>query len=276
MPVVTIVGSITGILIALDQITAAARLRRRAAFWREMATQSHALPRDVEVFHSLQRQATARVIALQLKPARNILWSAMNLVVIITTTVGLGVMIGQVPPSELSWETAWRAATDEMGIPFFLVLPSLIGISTVSFIDLSLNRSRISRDYLNGKDITVQKFRQEDRSPTDKLGWAGTLQILAFSVGLTLWPAGVGGMIGSGMHDTPSWAILFAVVGAPLAFMTGGALIMKTREHSVPELLHPRPLARRLRRPRPVLSLGTSRKVTSGRTKRRPITRNPS
>ncbi|QSZ47915.1 hypothetical protein [Arthrobacter sp. D5-1] len=268
VPVVTIVGSLLGILIALDQITAASRLRRRAVFWREMASQSNALPRDVAVFQSLQREATARVIALQLLPARRIIWPAITLVFAISASAMLGFMVGQIPPNELTWDKAWQKPTDETGIPFYLVMPSVIGLSIVSFINMSLSRGRIIKDHLNGKNLRTVFIDDAYRTPVDSLGWAGFLQVSIFSLGLAAVPAGIGGIAAAGIQtplSPPLWAVLFAIAGPPILLLTSASLISKARGMSELEWQHPRPLAPRLGRSRSSKAAGTSERVHTRR-----------
>ncbi len=94
VPLVSVVGTSTAVLIAVDQITAGSRLRRQAIFWRDMAAQEHALSRDSDVSHSLQREALGKLVALSALPAKWLLVPALLVFSAVAAAVMLGVRIG--------------------------------------------------------------------------------------------------------------------------------------------------------------------------------------
>ncbi|MDQ0104473.1 hypothetical protein J2T10_004148 [Paenarthrobacter nicotinovorans] len=247
MPIVTIIGSMLGILIALDQVTAAARLRRQVVFWRDMASLKHSPGQDAAVFHSLQREATAKVIALQFLPARRLLPSGLLILLSAVTSAAAGFTIGQVPEAELSWTKALQKLTEETGFPFALFIPFAVGIALNRGIDLILLRSRIAADYLDHKELRVSAADLAGlglHSPIKTLGLPAFFHLIGVSCGLTLLPAALAGLAGANALTPgaiPAWALL--VFGVATVFLTwfGPMLIATVRRRIAVEWHHPRP-----------------------------------
>lgn len=253
VPLVTVIASLLGILVALDQITAGSRLRRQAAFWREMA-QNPALPHDAAVFHSLERETSARAIALQAQPARKLLLSALVVTTSVVLAYSFGFTIGQIPAAEPTWaEVREKAGEQGTDIVLWLLLPVFIAVGIIGFLNVILLRSQIERAYLDGRSVEVIRIHRDDRLPIDALGWPGFLQLLALSVGLACMSAAVGGTEGarSQAPTTPPvlWILLFLLVGSVLLMWAGLLLFSRVRDATAREWKHPRPLPRQPRRP---------------------------
>lgn len=264
VPLVAVIASLLGILVALDQITAGSRLRRQAAFWREMA-QNPALPHDAAVFHSLERETIARVIALQAQPARILLLSALVVTTAVVLAYSFGFTIGQIPPAETSWAEV-REKVGEQGadVFFWLLLPIFIVVGIIGFLNVILLRSQIERAYLDGRSVEVIRIHRDDRLPIDALGWTGFFQLVALSVGLACMSAAVGGTEGarSQAPTTPPalWILLFLLAGSVLIMWAGLLLVSRVRHATAREWQHPRPLPRQPRRPERSIPAGSSQR----------------
>lgn len=254
VPLVAVIGSLFGILVALDQITAAARLRRQATFWREMASKP-TVQHDAEVLHSLEREATARVIALHALPSIRFLIPVLTTVVAGATAFVIGFIVGQIPSAELSWDKAVEK-TSEQGL-HVLVLPLMavtVGYGTMLFVNVILHRSQIAKTYLDANKVTKTKNRRDDRTPIDALGWKGVLELLAFALGATCiaTAAGVAAGFRTQTAATPldPWFLILVAAGVPLLFV-GLDLFVRVQYAATREWRHPRQLPAQHRRPRP-------------------------
>jgi hypothetical protein len=102
VPLLATAASAVGILVALDQITAVARLRRQVSFWNDLRM-NNPLPSDAEAFQSLERAATAKIIAFQALPARKLLFPAFAFIAGISTAWQVGYEVGRIPTADFSW-----------------------------------------------------------------------------------------------------------------------------------------------------------------------------
>ena len=234
-----------------------------------MAVPDFVPPQDVAVFHSLQREATAKVIALQALPARRLLPAALVILLSIALSASFGFAIGQIPHSELSWEKVLAKSMEETGMPFIVVLPPAIALSLIGIVNLVLRRAQIATSYLEGKILKVSKTNLADpRSPVDALGKAGFAQLNAVTFGLTLLPAGVGGLAGANVQTTdsmPWWTLLLFLVGLSLLTWAGPLLVMRVRGFTATEWRHPQPLPPIVDAPKQVAKRGFVLKRLCGR-----------
>lgn len=106
VPILAAAASAVGILVALDQITALARLRRQVLFWNGLRM-NKPRPSDAEAIQSLERAATAKIIAFQALPAWRLLFPAFAFLAGISTAWAvrircwadprLRILLGQIP-----------------------------------------------------------------------------------------------------------------------------------------------------------------------------------
>ncbi|SEQ03851.1 hypothetical protein [Arthrobacter sp. OV608] len=246
VPVVAVIGSLVGILVALDQITAGSRLRRQAIFWREMS-QNVEVSHDAAVFQSLEREASAKLIALQALPARKLLLPAFMVTSAIAFAFSIGMALGHIPAADWNWTRAIEK-TSEQGADmiFWPLIPFLIGKGILDFLNLLLERSQIATAYLDGRTVDVKRFRIDDRSPMDAFGWAGLFQLLAVSLGLASTATAIGASTG-GMSPN-SWTSWLLLGGAALLFWPALMLFANVQHVTTREWRHPRPLPRQHRR----------------------------
>ncbi|MCD4850765.1 hypothetical protein ACX800_22880 [Paenarthrobacter nitroguajacolicus] len=243
VPLVSVVGTSTAVLIAVDQITAGSRLRRQAIFWRDMAAQEHALSRDSDVSHSLQREALGKLVALSALPAKWLLVPALLVFSAVAAAVMLGVRIGEIPPAELTWTKLLEKEEQDPGTLVLIVLPSVASLGTAAFLNPLLLRKKVARAYLDGDPLELDSINA-GRSLKDNLGGLGLVLIFAFGFGLTGMAAAIGGFAGAGPNPASisEWVVLVLFLGAALASTSGLALYAKVQDYAKEEWHHPRAL----------------------------------
>lgn len=269
VPLVGATGTLLGIVIALDQITAGSRLRRQAIFWRDMAAQEHALTRDADVSHSLQREALGKLVALHALPAKWLLVPALLVISAVAAAVVLGAGVGEIPSAELTWARLLSEEQDP-GIFFLLVVPQVAALGTAALLNPLLLRSRVARAYLEGEVLELDSINN-DRSLKDNIGGLGLLQVFAFGLGLTSVAAAVGYFAGSGSDPSrmKDWIIGLLLLGVVLTSVTGFALYGKVQDYTSEEWQHPRPLSFQPRSPLSRRSPLASKESRSGPSPRR-------
>lgn len=243
VPIVSVVGTLLGILIALDQITAGSRLRRQAIFWRDMAAQEHALPRESDVSHSLQREALGKLVALNALPPKWLLVPALLVFSAVAAAVALGARIGEIPPAELTWTKLLEKEEQDPGTLLLIVLPSVASLGTAAFLNPLLLRKKVARAYLDGDPLELDSINA-DRSLKDNLGGFSLILIFAFGFGLTGMAAAIGSFAGAGPSPArvSEWVVLVLFLGGALASTSGLALYAKVQDYAREEWHHPRPL----------------------------------
>lgn len=270
VPLVGAIGTLLGIIIALDQITAGSRLRRQAIFWRDMAAQEHALSRDVDVSHSLQREALGKLVALSALPANWLIVPALLVISAVAAALVLGAGVGQIPSAELTWARLMSEEEQDPGIFFLPVLPPVAALGTAAFLNPLLLRSRVARAYLEGEVLELDSINN-GKSLKDNIGGPGLLQVLAFGLGLTSTAAAVGYFAGSGPDPSPmtGWVIWLLFLGVVLTSVTGFALYGKVQDYIKEEWQHPRPLSFQPPSPTRLRPLVPARNSRSGLSPRR-------
>ncbi|MFJ5958270.1 hypothetical protein ACIQC5_20210 [Paenarthrobacter sp. NPDC092416] len=243
VPIVSVIGTLMAILIAVDQITAGSRLRRQAIFWRDMAAQEHALSRDSDVSHSLQREALGKLVALSALPAKWLLVPALLILSSVAAAVTLGIRIGEIPPAELTWTKLLEKEEQDPGTLLLIILPSIASLGTAAFLNPLLLRKKVARAYLDGDPLELDSINA-DRSLKDNLGGFSLIQIFAFGFGLTGMAAAIGSFAGAGPNPAhiSEWVVLVLFLGAILASTSGLALYAKVQDYAKEEWNHPRPL----------------------------------
>jgi hypothetical protein len=246
-------ASAAGILVALDQITAVARLRRQILFWSGLRT-SKPLPSDAAVIRSLERDAIAKIVAFQALPAWRLLFPTFAFLTGIITAWQTGYTAGRVPATDFSWDKFQDVALDQELEPTFLVLlPFILSMGIFGWINVFVERSRLRKAYLDGKDLKLKEFSSGGGQwpASAVLGWRGCLQVFVCSVGAACNTAAFGAA--TGMRDVdaplpwPSWmAILF--MGGAFALMAGLFVYLKVEHEIKTPWIHPRPSHRRVGR----------------------------
>jgi hypothetical protein len=252
IPLLAATASMLGILVALDQVTAMPRLRRQSTFWRELR-QSSLLARDAEVYQSLEREANARVIAFQALPARKLLFPAFTIALGIYTAWQVGYSAGSIPPDGFSWNRVQeKAAESGLDVPLVVVIPSITLFGLVGWINVLVERNRITNAYLEGQTIDRWNVRaQGDHWPATKvMGVRGTFALFLFGLGALCLSAGFGAS--AGLRDQqapppiPPWAALLLFGGVPL-FMAGLLVYSRVAAAITEAWVHPRPLTQHAR-----------------------------
>lgn len=249
VPLLAAAASAAGILVALDQITAIARLRRQILFWSGLRT-SKPLPSDAAAIQSLERAATAKIIAFQALPARRLLFPAFAFLAGISTALQIGYTAGRIPASDFSWEKFQDVALEQGLEPVFLILiPLMLSMGIHGWVNVLVERSRLSKAYLDGKGLKLEEFSTAGgRWPSSEvLGWRGYLQVFVCSVGAACLAVLFGAA--TGMREInaplpwPSWMSILLMVGV-VALMAGFFIYLKVDSEIKTPWIHPRPLRR--------------------------------
>lgn len=226
VPILAAATSAVGILVALDQITALARLRRQVSFWNGLRM-NKPRPADAEAIQSLERAATAKIIAFQALPAWRLLFPAFAFLTGISTAWQSGYVAGRIPPPELSWDKFQISAFEEgLEVPFLLGVPVVVAMGLYGWINVLLERSRLSKAYLEGQTLERQEVStQSNRQPASAvLGGRGSAAVWTCSLGVSCLAAFFGAA--TGMRDVngplpwPDWMGIL-MMGGVFASMTG-------------------------------------------------------
>ncbi|UKA52173.1 hypothetical protein LFT48_21685 (plasmid) [Arthrobacter sp. FW305-123] len=251
VPLLTAAASTVGILVALDQITAVARLRRQILFWSGLRTSK---PRrsDAAMIESLERSATAKIISYQAVPAWRLLFPTLVFLIGLSTAWQAGYAAGRIPSPDFSWDKFQEAAFEQGAEPIFLVMvPFLAHAGICGWLNVIAERSRLHKAYLDGKNLKVEEFSVAGGNwpATAILGWLDYLQIFVFSIGVTGWAVLLGAA--QGMRDVnaplpwPAWMGIITIGGAA-AVMAGLFAFLKMYVAIRTLWIHPRPLHRRV------------------------------
>lgn len=250
VPLLAAGASAAAIIVALDQLTAMARLRRRTVFWREQR-QSTPLSRDAEVFHSLEREAAAMVIALQAYPARKLFLPAFGIISGSMLAWQVGYTAGAVPPAELSWDKLQGNAAELGGdLSFLIIVPSLTMFGLVTWLNLLVARARLVHAYLEGENLESQEVSSAANNwpAGETLGGWGLLALFVFSCGTVFLAALFGAS--AAMRDQrlspvfPPWITLLLIAGT-FGLMAGVVVYVNVAESIKTSWVHPRRLSER-------------------------------
>lgn len=147
------VASLTGLVLALSQFTASAKLKSQAARWREEIVGAENAY-DKDMFVSLHRDAIAGSIALKYVPSAALLLPYLTVLFSLGMFVWAGVATGQADPAKISL-TAAQEATDGA---IFILPPVIILILTLasnSITHIFRLRRSIEADYLEGESLRL-------------------------------------------------------------------------------------------------------------------------
>ncbi|KRF06357.1 hypothetical protein ASH00_08950 [Arthrobacter sp. Soil782] len=218
-PPLAILSALVGLLLAVDQLTAAARLKRESSFWREEMLASD-LRHDREVMESLHRTATARLIAIKVVPARRLLVPAYFFIAGIVLTFSFAHVVGSIAPQPITLESISAAGLDVISSIF---IPVLVFMGMIGIASVFIRRRHLIRSYLDGEIIA-------DRPPrfTEDGGvWLGFrlgnwkwIVFGIFAFGLCSFTAAVGFTLGVGVDSIQSWTALWLVASFMLLFFS--------------------------------------------------------
>ncbi|QOT19795.1 hypothetical protein [Paenarthrobacter sp. YJN-5] len=251
VPLLTAAASTVGILVALDQITAVARLRRQILFWSGLRTSK---PRrsDAATIESLERAATAKIVSYQAVPAWRLLFPTFAFLIALITAWQAGYAAGRIPAPNFSWDKFQEAVFEQGSEPMFLVLvPFLAYAGICGWLNVFAERSRLHKAYLGGKDLKLEEFSVAGGNwpATAILGGLGYLQVFAFSIGVSGWAVLFGAA--QGMHDVnaplpwPAWMGI-VLLGGAFTVMAGLLAFLKMYVAIRNVWIHPRPLHHRV------------------------------
>lgn len=250
VPLLASAASAAGILVALDQITAVARLRRQISFWSGLRT-SKLLPSDEATIESLERAATAKIIAFQALPARRLLFPSFAFLIGVISAWQAGYTAGQIPAAELSWAKFQEIAFEQGLEPTFLILvPFIQSMGMFGWINVFVERGRIRNAYLDGKHLKLEEFSVGGgRWPAEAvLDWRGYLQAFVCCVGAACVAAFLGAAAGMRQVNAPlpwpTWMVML-LMGGTFALMAGLFVYLKVVHDTRTPWIHPRPLHRR-------------------------------
>lgn len=250
VPMLAAAASAVGILVALDQITAVARLRRQILFWNGLRV-NKPLPSDAEAFQSLERSATAKIIAFQALPAWRLILPAFAVLAGITTAWQSGYVFGRIPSAEVFWDKFREVAFGQgLDTPFLIMVPVIFSMGVFGWINVLVARSRLSKAYLDGENLDLEEVSiGSDNWPALRvLGGRGSLQVLICSVGFACLAAQFGAV--TGMRDVnaplpwPTW-MGFLLMGGVFASTAGLPVYAKVAYETKTPWKHPRPLNHR-------------------------------
>lgn len=184
--VVTIISTLVTVLIAvLTQLTSAARLRRKVAFWTEHASQRPS-SYDERIAASLRRVALAKLVALDARPGWAVAGLFPGILLGLAYAAMAGVILYQPIPSpfnsgDIGHEDLWALIGGSI----------VIGLMSVNVLmKVLLSRRRIVHQYLNGETLGVSdQARNKPKSVGHFLsvafGWKQSYKWVAWF----LWPS---------------------------------------------------------------------------------------
>lgn len=146
---VTLVAALVGIVVAVTQLTSAARLQRKISFWTEQIVSS-SFDTDRTLAVSVRRDTTARLLALEAYPAYRFLIPSLFVLSGVLLGVLTGYELGGVLPADLTLDNIPSGATILLAIPVGVLI--LVG-GTFELARVMRWRVRIVWKYLNGEAL---------------------------------------------------------------------------------------------------------------------------
>ncbi|MDD1477933.1 hypothetical protein [Arthrobacter sp. H16F315] len=184
--VIATVSALVTLLVGVEQLTSASRLRREATFWRE-GQQAETGEYEKAVMQSLRRTAIARIISLRMIPAR-LLLLPINLTVL--PLAYIFALAYWTPGHSTSFERV-----DWSGAVFALVIQTLVtGVGIHLIATVFAKRRRLVRTHLDGimeglPNLTAAS-PYEPRIPLTKTQQV-SLSALALGLGFTAFSIGM-------------------------------------------------------------------------------------
>lgn len=247
-PVIASLSAVVGLLIAFEQLTAASRLRRESAFWRE-SQQAATRKRDQDVLESLQRTATARLIALKMIPGRWILFFILLIVNGLAVVWSTGYIVGDILPNSITWENLQTIPEVDPVLPAVIPIPVFGGF--VGIASVFVRRRRVVLLYLDGENVTPLPVEITDTSI--KVGFHLTFRqwiaLVSLSFGLCGLSGFIGFVMGAGtefLDSVQPWIAIWFLTSM-LLFIFGGSAIRPLYDQGRELSVHPRAMRPRAR-----------------------------
>ncbi|MBB6406184.1 hypothetical protein [Arthrobacter sp. AZCC_0090] len=271
-PLIGFAVSLVGFIVAVDQVTASARLRRQVNFWHEQS-KSPSFLSDAAVGRSLERDAAARLLALQAVPGWKLLFPVSIPTAMIWATWQAGTFVGTIPRNELTFDRLIDAANiDDGGLIFLLPGVPMMVLALLAFMTVFVERARVRDAYLEGKPLTPSTVSMGGNHLTaaDVLGHLNVLLWLPLSTAGSLLLALFFG-ITFGMRGqpptTPLWPewLSLMMMGGVVAFLPGIHVGLSLYSAVSVKWQHPRPLPSTLKPHRSGEKVSKTRFPTSQR-----------
>lgn len=256
--VIAVIGSLLGVIAAIEALTAGARLRRRAELLRaEIAAADR--ERDKAVLQSLHRETVAQLVAMQGVPTLSFLIGGGFLYGGLTFAYYVGsLLIVEMKVRQAALLQPWT------GYPLALV-GLIVGAGVILSLDVSnmvvraIERRRTVLQYLNGQDLDrwVRRHKHRIFSPEDaafftpekksahQMTYSVYMLVIGLSTGLTCLAALLGTISADGalelyksMTFSP-FGILISLIALSLCFGVPSAI--EIHRQTRPEWVHPRP-----------------------------------
>ncbi|MEX5296901.1 hypothetical protein QYM41_16610 [Kocuria sp. CPCC 205268] len=205
-PLLAAAASAAGIPMALGQLTLAARLRHQAAYWREEA-ESKSPTFDRSVAQSLQRETTAKLLALHAVPGRQLLLAALVILLGLGWAATTASYLGTIPTDSPVREslTAENRGVTAAGLGMVL----LVCYGIMRWSNSIQERRRIAQAYLDGQSLVARSVDGfAGRQTVDQVGWQGVAVLLSLGVGLWCLSVFIGfaqGFSTRGVTEGPPW-----------------------------------------------------------------------
>jgi hypothetical protein len=205
-PLLAAAASAAGIPMALGQLTLAAQLRRQAAYWREEA-QSKSPTFDRSVAQSLQRETTAKLLALHAIPGRQLLLAAMVILLSLGWAATTASYLGAIPTDAPVREplTAENRGVSAAGIGMLV----LVCYGIMRWANSIHERRRIAKAYLDGQPLVAKSVDGfTGRQTLQVVKWQGVAVLLSLGVGLWCLSVFIGFALGfstQGVTEGPPW-----------------------------------------------------------------------
>lgn len=232
-------ASLVAVVIAVAQLSAGSRLRKRASFWSEQL-QASDLEHDRTVVQSLHRETLARLVGLSAYPGRMLILPALVVLMGTFGIGGVGFVAGTLAPSVTL--DALQAQGLDPWITLGVMLAWAVGIYGAASV--IVRRRKIAHHYLEGQDLS----RTKADLTILKDNILTTLGILSFSVGTSLL-VGLAGFV-SGipkgdlavLEPVAVWIFILVFV-APTLTLLGSRAVGSLFKQDALEWEHPRALS---------------------------------
>ncbi|MEX5261605.1 hypothetical protein [Kocuria sp. CPCC 205263] len=205
-PLLAAAASVAGIPMALSQLALGARLRRQAAYWREEA-ESHSPTFDRSVAQSLQRETTAKLLALHAVPGRQLLLAALVIFLSLGWAATTASYLGAIPTDAPIREalTAENRGVTAAGLGMLV----LVFYGIMRWSNSIHERRRIAQAYLDGQPLVAKSVDGfTGRQTVHEIGWQGVAVLLSLGVGLWCLSVFIGfaqGFSTRGVTEGPPW-----------------------------------------------------------------------
>lgn len=246
---VTLVAALVGIVVAVTQLTSAARLRHKVSFWTEQIT-SASLDTDRALAVSVRRDATARLLALEAYPGRRFLVPSLFVLLGVLLAALVGYELGGVLPADLTLDNI------PSGVLIFPPMLGGVGFLGGGVLDLARVmrwRVRIARQYLAGESLKLGYrvhmaddgvIHMEEAQGDISMSWRQLASLYFFAFASFATTTLIFLEIGAGFSlalDSLPWLVIVLPVAGAATFVGVASIDDLFRDERL-EWEHPRPL----------------------------------